>query len=576
TEPAEAPVPPSVSIAAKARSGWSRAGVAAVLVLATIGTVLALRPRFAAESIGPVRAVVLPVSINTGDDQDAWAEYGLMSLIATELSRFDALTVYDVQSTISGLGQIGYERDAEPGALFTSVCGALGCTHVVDSTLAVDGNGDTVLDFRLITATDADQLSRVEGGDILQAGTRAADALVTRLVPVRPERPSVASMYTDNRVANQNFALGVSATLQRKFDNAEQYFEIALKEAPSFAWAQLYLSDVYAHTTRFELASNTLDAAERQSVDPQQAIFIAKVRSNIAHEQGSLDASIEFANVMRALAVEHDDALAEGSALMNSAATMQSMGLNREALARYEQALAILDANNFRLRHAQTTFNLGNAHLALGELDTAETYYRDASIAFRSQGADTFLSYVDYALCSVIATKADFDAATPCFTRVRALSESLGDTEGVLLVDTELAGIALAQSDAATAIRHAQQAYDGAAGYAYVRSVASGQLAIAHLNTGDLSIAAAFASERTDNDWFDPRQPVVFVPASLKHAQGDFAGAAASARAIKQRIADQWTQPHQAWLDAFERAESSAQPVLTDYYVLEPDGLVSD
>ncbi|MEO0575003.1 MAG: winged helix-turn-helix domain-containing protein, partial [Pseudomonadota bacterium] len=47
TEPAEAPVPPSVSIAAKARSGWSRAGVAAVLVLATIGTVLALRPRFA-------------------------------------------------------------------------------------------------------------------------------------------------------------------------------------------------------------------------------------------------------------------------------------------------------------------------------------------------------------------------------------------------------------------------------------------------------------------------------------------------------------------------------------------------
>ncbi|MEM9171662.1 MAG: winged helix-turn-helix domain-containing protein [Pseudomonadota bacterium] len=538
----------------------------AVLLLGSVGLVFAVRPYLKPTQTGFVNAVVLPVQVSTGDDRDVWAEYGVMSLLATELQRFDAISVYDVGSTVSGLGQIRYDRSANTLELFNDVCGAFGCSHLVDSRVVVDESGTTAIDFRIITSTEAGGFQRIQGGDILQSASRASREIVKAIVPVQPERPALQSMYGSDRVVNQNLALGVSAVLDRRFENAEQYLNLVLTSEPDNHWASLYLADVYAHTTRFGQAVQILDQIDTQ--DAAQRVFIAKVRSNLAHEQGDLEQAVALADEMARYAAAMDDPANEATAWMNSAATMQSLGRNLEALERYRQAETVFREKGMRLRGAQTDFNIGNVHLALGELDLAMQRYQAASASFRAQGAEAFVSYVDYALCSVLKVKGDYDAAWPCFEAVADLSKRLSDTEGYLLAQAELAGIALAQDRLDEAKALSQLAYDGASDFAYARSYASAMLAIALMSLDDADAAEVLVDERMANQWYDPRQPYVFLAAGLAHAKGDYAGALALAEQLETQVGDQWTEQHEQWLDAYRRDAASGVSSIQNYYKL--------
>ncbi|MEL7298034.1 MAG: tetratricopeptide repeat protein [Pseudomonadota bacterium] len=546
---------------------YRRALLLVIALVSTIGVVFAVRPYLFPEPVGLVRAVVLPLAVETGDDQDAWAEYGVMSLLTTELQRFDGVQVQDVSATVSGLSQISFEREAAAPAMFERVCGAFGCSHLVDSRLVVGDDGETSIDFRVITATEISQYRRVAGGDILQSAGRASRELVTAIVPVRPERPALQSMYVEDRVANQNFALGVNAVLTRRFDAAEQYLTLALKAQPDYRWAELYLADVYAHTARFDEATRLLDAVSTD--DLAMRSFVAKVRSNVAHEQGDLSLAVSLADDMREIALEAGDEVGAATALMNSAATLQSLGRNAEALQRYTAAAAVFEKTGHRLRAAQNSFNIGNAYYAQGDLDAALARYRDASVAFRSQGVDTFLSYVDYALCAVLKTQGKYAEATPCFKQVRELSEKLGDVEGALLVMAELSGIEMALGRLDEGVTMARQAYNGASDYAYARSYASAMLALGLLSTGDINAAQPLILERVQNEWDDPRQPYVFISASAAHAAGDFSAAVTLAEAVREQIGEAWTPEHQQWLDLYQADAVSGVGSIPNYYTLE-------
>ncbi|MEM7764950.1 MAG: tetratricopeptide repeat protein [Pseudomonadota bacterium] len=561
---------PPDTVAPVSRAGrlrYRRLVVLTLALLSTIGVVFAVRPYLFPEPVGSVRAVVLPLVVETGDDRDAWAEYGVMSLLTTELQRFNGLQVQDVSATVSGLSQISFERQDAAAAMFDRVCDAFGCSHLIDSRLVVDDNGETAIDFRVITATESGQYRRIEGGDILQSAGRASRELVTSIVPVRPERPALQSMYVEDRVANQNFALGVNAVLARRFEAAEQYLTLALKAQPDYRWAELYLADVYAHTARFDEAVALLDSTPAD--DLAMRAFTAKVRSNVAHEQGNLALAVSLADEMREIALEAGDEVGAATALMNSAATLQSLGQNAEALQRYTAAAKVFEASGHRLRAAQNSFNIGNAYYAQGDLDAALARYRDASVAFRSQGADTFLSYVDYALCAVLKTQGKYSEATPCFEQVRELSNKLGDVEGGLLVTAELSGIEMARGRLEQGVTLARQAYDGASDYAYARSYASAMLALGLLSIGDVDNATPLIQERLDNEWSDPRQPYVLISASAAHAVGELASAVQIAEAVRADIGDAWTPEHQAWLDWFARDAAAGERTIPNYYALD-------
>ena len=519
------------------------------------------------------RLVVLPVVVSTGDDQDSWAEYGVMTMLAGQLRRFSELQVADVESTIGALDQIEYEAAAhDTAALFQKVCVPLGCRQLIASELALSGNGVPQLVYTLHTNSGLSLAYRFENVDILQASNSLFEHVLARLLPPEPERVDVESMYTDDPKVNQNFALGASSVLRGDSQSATRYLSMALEQKPDYFWAKAYMSDALTRIGDFERAESILDELTAIATEQRQLLHLAKLRSNINYNLGNLNQSVTESAEMLSLATALNDKEAEGVALMHMGTTSQSLGKNLLAIDYLTKALALFREYGYELHESKTTFNLGNAYYVLDDHEQAEQHYVAAADMFRRQGATEWLSYVQYALAEMRMTQGRLDLAETEFRELEKLYRSTGEVEGLLLVRGELGTVELRRGNPQKAEPMLLEAYDGAGDrYRYVRSWMSGLLAICYLNMGQPDMARPFVEERQRFDWFEPRVPMVFVAASLAHADGDYAGAVKLALEAQDRVAGQWSERHAEWLRAFSESARQHRPVITDYYHLSSE-----
>ena len=519
------------------------------------------------------RLVVLPVQVKTGDDQDSWAQYGVMTMLAGQLKRFSELQVADVESTIQALDQIDFSVSAhDTDGLFQEVCMPLGCRQLIASELALSESGMPQLTYTLHVKDGRSSAYSFENEDILQASNALFEHLLHRLLPPEPERVNVESMYTDDAKVNQNFALGASSVLRGDSQSATVYLAMALEQNPDYYWAKVYMSDALTRIEEFERAEAIIDELSASATDQRHMLHLAKLRSNISYSRGNLRQSVAESAEMLSLATELNDKEAEGVALMNMGTTSQSLGNNLEAIDYLTQALAVFQEHGFELYESKATFNLGNAYYSLDEHEQAEKYYLAAADMFRRQGTMELLSYVRYALAALRMTQGRLDLAENEFRELEKLYRSIDETEGLLLVRGELGVIELQRGNTQKAEPLLLEAYDGAGDtYRYVRSWVSALLAICYLNSGQPDKARPFVEERERFDWFEPRVPMVFVAASLAHADGDYAGAVELALQAQDRVGGQWSERHAEWLRAFRQSERGRRPVITDYYHLNPD-----
>jgi len=515
--------------------------------------------------------VVLPVNVRTGDDQDSWARYGVTTVLTGQLQRFAELQVADVDATIRALGQIdwqGTQADASD-ELYNRVCVALGCRQLVELDLTLTANGVPNLRYTVHTESSRSRTYEFVNADVLQATKALFEHLLQRLLPPEPERVVVEGMYTEDLRANQNFALGASSVIRGEFDHARGYLGMALEQNPDFFWARAYMSDVLVNLGEYASAELLIDELVAGAVDRRRRMYLEKVQSNLAYERGNLEDSVTHTQTMLDLAVELDDEQAQGLAYMHMGASWQALGKNKPAQNNLVRALDIFQHGGYRLREAQTIFNLGNVYYTMSDFEDAEARYVESADMFRRLGAPEFLSYARYALSTLKMSQGRLDQARADFTELRRLYEEQGEVEGVLLADSELGTIALMEGDLEKAEELLRGAYVQAGDtYTYVRSWTSGLLALCYLNQGDAEMAAPYIEERTRFGWFDARTPMVFIPASHAHLRGDYAQALELARDARARIGDEWTELHEDWLRAFEQAAQSGKPVITDYYDL--------
>ncbi len=556
----------------RGRRRWLPALIAALLIALT-GTswwLLHDKQRFPVDA-GQL-TIVLPVSIETGDDQDSWVAYGVMTVLTGQLQRFPELNVADVESSLRSLDQIGYEPSRDANDLYSSVCEPLGCEHVISTRLVLNDSGIPELVYRIQSGDRRSPEYGFANEDILQASNAMFDHLIQQLMPPQPERVVVDGMYTDNAQANQNFALGASSVLRGDYDSAENYLQMALELKPDFFWARAYMLDALVRKGEAEQAELLMRELSASTDDLRAALFLAKVRSNLDYRLGELQSSIAEGDAMLALARELGDGQAEGLALMNNGATWQALGEYEKAEENLLLALQVFRDNRLRLREAQTLFNLGNVHYSLRANDEAIQYYSKAADMFRRQGAIQYLSFVRFALAGVKMTLGRLDQAEIELREVGKLYDQLGDAEGVLLVQSELGHIELMRGNLGVAEQLLLSAFETAGDtYTYVRSWASGLLTVCYLNMGLADRAGLFIDERERFDWFDARIPMVFVAASHAHLKGDFGNALQLALQAKARVGAEWTPEHEEWLTAFRRASESGRPVITDYYALQAD-----
>lgn len=104
------------------KSRWKWYGIAAllgsVLFVALVGVMYWWQSpaRYTVEA--DQRIVVLPVWGQTGDVQDSWVEFGVMSMLTQQLREYPNIQVSDVDSVLSGLNALPFDDSTDPADKF--------------------------------------------------------------------------------------------------------------------------------------------------------------------------------------------------------------------------------------------------------------------------------------------------------------------------------------------------------------------------------------------------------------------------------------------------------------------------
>ena len=512
------------------------------------------------------RIVVLPVNVTTGDVQDSWAEFGVMSMLTQQLREFPSLQVTDTDSVIRGLSVIPYASEASADRQFEAVCQALGCTTLVIPSLSIQG-GKPQISYQIVQRTFKSPHYQFEHEDVMSASRQMISHAMQQLIPRQKQRLELQPLYSDNLQANVQFALGVSALYHADYSTAIQTLSMAVEQHADFFWAKAYLADAHYRQGNYDEAVALIDALQQASPSFRGRLFLGNLQSNILYASGELAASIAITKSLLDELKNANEPEWLGSFLMNTGSSYTSLGELDNATMYLRQAIDVFVEAKLGLREAQARLNLGNA-LFLQSPNSAAAFdqYELSANLFREFGANAYLAYALTAQAQYKRNIGRFTDASTMLDTVTELYQQAGDQEGLLFVDIERADLAVAQQDLQTGLVYAQKAYEGAGDqFTYVRSYTAAMQSLLYLELGELAPIEALLAEQDKYQWFDPRANFVLLRASLAHRRGDLEGAVTLARKVKQSLGEQWTDKHQRYLDCFVHDAQRNQRSAMDY-----------
>lgn len=517
---------------------------------------------------GTATVVVLPINVATNDIQDSWAEFGLMTILTKRLQQYPQVSVIDVNSVLQGLGLIDQVAFGDREA-FSKICPALGCETLVVTELKLN-DGVPALSYALYGEKLRSASFEFIHPHTLQAADMMFEHLLTQLVPVETERLELKAFYSDDPRANLDFAMGVSSMYHTDYRGAQKYLEMALERSPDFFWAKAYLADVYYRLGEYDITEGFLEKISHDNQSLQAQLFLQNIASNIEYARGNLQRSQEVTTAMLPLAETLKDFEATGNALMNIGTTWTALGDSVQAAEYLTRAVDVYAQHGLQLREAQARFNLGNAlQIGNGRDKDALQHYQQAASTFRRLNAQAYLAYSLSAEAGIQRAVGKFDEARQLLNEARQIYTSQKDEEGLLLVDIDLAMIALTENKLEDAEKLAEFVYVQAENkFSYVRSHASAVLALTYLNANKTEKVPALIAEQDKFEWFDPRPAYAMLQASYLHNIGDYKAAVDAALSVQRKLSNQWSEEHQAYLDAFKFSLAHQTNGIENYFQL--------
>jgi DNA-binding winged helix-turn-helix (wHTH) protein/tetratricopeptide (TPR) repeat protein/TolB-like protein len=508
---------------------------------------------------------VLPVQVQTEDDQDSWVEYGVMTMVIEELQRFPNIKVASMNSTLSNLDNVQFQY--ESNTIFEQVCAALGCKQLLLMNLTLSEDKRPSLSYQLVFENNEGSTFSFINEDILEAANMLLEHLLQSLIPQSPERLILSHTYTNNPMANQDYATGVSRVYHGEFQSAKDYLDLALKREPTFTWAKIYQIEVLYREAKLQQAEQGIQKLLKQALSIRQSIFLQNLLSNIAYSQGNLEQSIEIANGYLAAVEQTEDKDLFGATHMNIGTSYQAIGNIEKGLAHLQIALDTFQQHGFKLREAQALLNLGNTiWVGKAEYELASQYYQKAADIFRQLGAINYLVYAKHMAAGIKISSKRYAIAKRELKEVMILYHELGDTEGELIAQADLVLAAIKQQNFAQAEQIGLLVYQKSAEqFTYPRSIVSAYLAITYLNLNQYYKAKIYIDERNKYDWFDPRPAFAMIPASYAHASGDYQLAVTLVEKLKLRLGEQWDVGHQSYADTFLQDLNEGKSSILDY-----------
>ncbi len=539
-------------------------------LLLTLVTVFLLIWKFidkpATYTVDESTILVLPVHVKTGDDQDAWVEYGVMTLLNQQLQAYESINLIDVRSTISGLQLINFDHNSDNTQKFDSVCDALGCEVLLVAELTME-DAQPVLQYRLYRENFRSPVFKFINKNILQSAQMLTEHALNELLPIEQTRRELKPLYGNDAVANQNFALGANSLYKSDYSAAEAYLKLAIERQADFFWAKAFLADCYYRMGDLQNSQKAVNELKNSTPGKYAKIFLGNLESNIAYALGQLETSQSISESLLPLTSELNDFEWMGNLLMNIGTTWTALGDTKKAQHYLEQAIAIFDEHGFRLKKAQALFNLGNAiHIASPNSAVAVDSYRQAAALFRQFDAKAYLAYALSPLGELKRSQGKFSEARQVYREVADLCREVNDAECLLIVETNLASVDISENKFELAEEHALKAFEGAGQtFSYVRAHSAQILSQIYLSTQQPDRIPTLLEEVDKFQWFDPRPEFSLLSASYAHSMGEFEQAIQLAMGVKEKLGDQWNTQHQSYLDLFIESQQQNAVIPMNY-----------
>ena len=446
TPPAAAAQPPAV-----ARRGGAWRALALVLACTLLSAVF-VRSQLTAAGDSGRRILVLPVVDRSGDAGLAWAQRGLMGLVASVIAQrpgivglqHEGADMHDARLDDPDRRQSLRDHAGADDIVFMTLDRAGGVLRLVVVLEGRDGRREDTL-----YGSDAAALA-VDAGRRIDAWTAA-----------RAGAPSAPIAGLDGYLA-ETFARGIEAYLDGRFEHARSYFSICAAQRPELVWPRLHLATTLLRLGRTPEALELLAGIEAgaAALEPAQARHVRMRMAAARLANGDLAAAREGFLRVRDEAESSNDALS---------LRIASEGLGEAALAAGDHAQAeywlrrVLDMDRRsgdRRREARSLANLGSVSLHRGDLaEAAQQYLRVADLA-RELDLPALRQCSLQALAMIRQAQGQYVSAQPLHLQALQLARDAGDVRGEVIAHAGLAKSFAAHGRVEPAQRHARRALE--------------------------------------------------------------------------------------------------------------------
>jgi len=563
---------------ARARKTRSRLGIllgvlALVGIFATVLYVAWLGRRPVELKLSQGRIALLPFS-TTSRPTDSWLAWGLSTMVAETLAQTSGLEVLPSDRLRSILSQRGIDLlSPESRAKAKQLAFAAGASLVVDGHFGRREEGIFVLGFELFTAEAATHKGQLEAADPLTLAGQLVDSLANGMAPGL-ETVRLQTVFGSDPFLARLYGEGVQqlaepGNLDNKALAARPYFEILLRNDPSFTRAKARLVDVLRDLGELGPARRLdeqllQESAPRGELDLQISSF--RSLGLIEAVEGDEVAAAEQFRLGHRAALARRDRAAE--LLMLGELVRLALGRSdrNKAEELTVEMLQVQKALRDRLGEAESLLQIGSLYLAGGDLEGSAKMLQDAQALEESVGDNWGVQRIAASLGEIFWRRGDVVAAADQWEKALEFYRQQGDRRRILMMTRNLGEAQIRAGRFSQAEKLVIDLRDLAVelGDPITEAEASVSQAWLQLRLGfpfqaqePLDRALALDSYLAD------RKRLRFVIAWLAYEQGDYEQAVRGLSELKTDLktagaaSSAWSEEDEAFLQAFTAARTS-------------------
>ena len=189
------------------------------------------------------RIAFLPFKNNTGIAKYNWVELGLMDMVSSTINDIEGLDVVpykDVEKVLKNIKKENSLSTFYSRQNLKRIGKSLGAEIVIDVSITQELKQNYKLHYQLFNLKGFLGTKTITGNELTETANIMASRIMMRLKP-DAILIDIKDKFSDDPLANQLYAMGISSLETDGAKKAQHYFEICLDKDPNMLWANYRL-----------------------------------------------------------------------------------------------------------------------------------------------------------------------------------------------------------------------------------------------------------------------------------------------------------------------------------------------